>query len=82
MSQFQPMKASTLIMLQEYLKLFLDEVYGVIVNGILKLHSNSCCRNIHLCENVWVMILIQFDVLSKRFPSYERVSYMENVIFN
>ena len=38
------------------------------------LHSNSCCRNINLSDDVWVMILIQFELLSKLFPFYLIVS--------
>ena len=40
MSKFQPMKNPTLIMCQVLIAKILDEVYEVLVNIILKLHSN------------------------------------------
>ena len=69
MSQFQPMTTSTLIIFQMPLGNILDEVYKVLVNVILKFHSHSCCRNIYLSDDVWVMILIQFEVISQHLPS-------------
>ena len=48
----------------------LVEVYGVLLNVLLKLHGNSCCRSINLSDDVWVMILIQFEVISQPFPCY------------
>ena len=57
------MKTSTLIIIQFILEIILDEVYGVIVNVILKWHSNVYCVNIYLYDDVWVMILIQFELL-------------------
>ena len=44
MSQFKPMKASAMIIIQVLLEIFLDSVYGVTVDTVLKLYSNSCCR--------------------------------------
>ena len=63
MYQFKPMKTSTLIIIQFIPEIILDEVYGVIVNVILKWHGNAYCVNIYLYDDVWVMILIQFELL-------------------
>ena len=68
MSQFQPMKTSTLIISQVLVENLLDEVYEVFINIILKLHSNLCRRYINLYDGVWVIILVQLDVLSQTFP--------------
>ena len=79
LSTFQPMKNSTLLIIQVLLEFVLDEVYGVILNDLLKLNSNSCCRNIYLYDDACVMVLIQFEVLSQLPPSQESVSNMVNV---
>ena len=63
MSQFQPMKNPKIIILEVLLEIILDEVYGIIVNVLLKLHSNSCFGNIQLSDDVWEMILINFELL-------------------
>ena len=56
----------------------LVEVYEVLVNVILKLHSNSCGININLSNDEWVVIFIHFEiiyltdvglVLKSRYPS-------------
>ena len=64
MSQFQRMNNSTLIFCQVILGNILDEVYEVLVNVLLKLHSNSCGRNIYLSDYVWGMLLIKCEVIS------------------
>ena len=67
------MKTSTLIIIKVLLEIILNEVYGTIVNVLLKLHSNSCCGNIYLSDDLfWVIILIQFEVSSQLLPSYRR----------
>ena len=43
-------------------------------------NSNLFCRNLYLSDDVWVMILIQFDLISQIFPSYKWVSNMVNVV--
>ena len=55
MSQFQPMEIPTLIICQVLFENILDEVYEVLVDVILKLHSNLCSRNINLSDNVWMI---------------------------
>ena len=64
------MKTSTLIILQVLPGMILDEVYGVIVDVISKLYSNSCCENIHLYDDVWEIRLIQFEALYQFTPYY------------
>ena len=39
-----------------------DEVYEVFINVILRLYSKSCDGNINLSDDLWVTILIQFEV--------------------
>ena len=51
-------------------EMIFDEVFGVIVNVILSLNSNSCCRNVHLSDDVWEMISINVEVLSQLSPRY------------
>ena len=63
MYKFQSMKTPKLIIIQVLLETLLVEVYGLIVEIILKLNSNSCCINIHLSDDVWDMILIQFELI-------------------
>ena len=60
----------------------LVEFYEVLVNVILKLHINSFGRNINLSDDVWVTILIQFEVLSQPFPFYLKVAYMVIVVLH
>ena len=43
-------------------------VYEVLVKVLLIFNINSCGRNINLSDDVWGMILIQFDVPSKSLP--------------
>ena len=64
--QLQLMKNSTLVLPE----IILDGFYRVIVNVILRFHSNSHCRHIHLYDDLWVIILIQFEVIEQHFPSY------------
>ena len=70
MSKFKPTKTSTLIFLQVILEILLDEVYGVIVNVLLKFQFNLCCRNLYISDYAWVMILIQFELLLQPFIFY------------
>ena len=56
MPQFQLMENSTLIICEVQFELFFDEVYEVLVNFILKSHTNSCVGNINLSDDVRVMI--------------------------
>ena len=70
MPQFQLMKTPKRIVLKVIFETILDEVYGVIVNVLLRLHINSCCRNIYLSDDIWVMILIQFEEQSKHSTQY------------
>ena len=58
------------------------EVYGVLVIVILKLYSNLYFRNINRSDDVWVMILIQFEVLSQPFTFYLLVANMVNVVLH
>ena len=76
------METLTLIICQVLLENILDEVDEILVNVLLKLHSNSCSRNIHLSDDVWVMFLIQFEVLSQPFTFYLQVANMVNVVLN
>ena len=48
----------------------LVEVYELLANALLKLHSNSCGINICLYDDVSEMLLIQFEVLSQPFHFY------------
>ena len=52
MYQFKPMKTSTLIILQVLLENILDGVYGVILNVLLRFHSNLCSINIFLSDDL------------------------------
>ena len=76
------METLTLIICQVLFENVLDEVYELLVNVILKLHSSSCGRNINLSDDVWVMILIQFQVISQPFPFYVQAANMVNVVNN
>ena len=67
-SQFQLIENSTLIICQVLFKNILDGVYEVIIHIILKFHMNSCGMNKNLSDDVWVKILIQFEVTSKLCP--------------
>ena len=82
MSQFKPMETSTLIFCQVLLGNILGEVYELLVNVLLKLHSNSCARNIYLSNDVWVMLWIQFEALSQNFPFHSQVADMVNVVLH
>ena len=64
MSQFKPMETSSLIICEVLFENVLDEVDEVLVNVLLKLHSNSLGRNINLSDDVWMTILTRFDLLS------------------
>ena len=68
MSHFKPMETSKLVICQVILENILDEVYEVLVNVLLKGHSSSRGGNIYFYDDVWVMLLIQFEVLLKDFP--------------
>ena len=57
-----------IVIFQVILELFLYEIYEVLGNVIFKWHSNSCGRNIYLYEDVCMMILIQFKVISQTLP--------------
>ena len=74
MFQFQPIETSTLIICQVLLENIWDEVYEVLVNFLLKLFSKSCGINIYLSDDAWVMLLIQFEELSKPFTSCFRLT--------
>ena len=52
MSQFQPMETSTMIIFKVLLGNILDELYEELVNVILKLHMNSCVRNMYLFDDL------------------------------
>ena len=80
MSQFKPMETSTLIFCLVLLGNILGEVYELLVNVLLKLHSNSCGVNLYISDDVWVIILIQFEALSQPFTFYLQVVNMENVV--
>ena len=82
MSQFQPMETLALIIFQVILENILDEFYEVLVNVLLEFYSKSCDGNIYLCDDLWVMILIQFEVLSQTFPSYLQVTNMVNAVLH
>ena len=73
---------SSLIHFQLIFENILIEFYEVLVNVILKLHSNSCCVNINLSDDVWVIILIQFEVLLQPSPFYLLFSNMVNIFLN
>ena len=64
MSQFKPMETSSLITCEVLFENVLDEVDEVLVNVLLKLHSNSLGRNINLSDDVWMTILTRFDLIS------------------
>ena len=61
------MKNPTQVILQILFKILLRSVYGLTVNVKFKMHNNSCCRNIYLYDDLWGMILLQFDILSYNF---------------
>ena len=82
MSQFQPVETSSLVNFQLIFENILVELYGLLVNFLLKLHSISCCRNINLADDVWVVIFIQFEVISQPFPFYLLVSNMVNAVLH
>ena len=82
MSQFKPMETSTLINFQVLLENALDEVYELLVNVILKLHSISCGKNIYLSDDIWMIFLIQFEALSKPFPFYLQIDNIVNVVLH
>ena len=60
----------------------LVEVYEVIVNVILKLHSNSCGGNLNLYDDVCVIISIQFEVTLQPFPFYLQISNIVNFVLH
>ena len=76
------METLTLIIYQVLFENILDEVYEVLVNIILKYNSNSCGININLSDEVWLITLIQFEVLSKHYPFYSQVANMVNVVIH
>ena len=60
----------------------LDGIYEVFVNVLFKLRSNSCGRNTNFYDDVWLTILIQFEVLSQPFTFYLKVINMLNVVIH
>ena len=74
------METSTLIICQVLFEKLLDEVYEVRVNVLLKLHINSCGRNINIYYDVWSVLLIQFEVLSQPLPFYLHVANTVDVV--
>ena len=82
MSQFKPIETSSLITFQLIFQNLLVEVYGVLVNVFFKLYSNSCCVSKNLSDDIWVTILIQFEVPSKTFTFYLLFTYMVNIVLN
>ena len=64
MSPFQPMETSSLIICQVIFGNILVEVYEALTNVLLRFYSNSCGKNINLYGELWVIILIQFEVIS------------------
>ena len=76
------METLTLIIFQVLLENILGGFYEVLVNVLFKLHINSCGRNIYLSDDVWVMFLIQFEVLSQTFNFYLLVSNMVHVVLH
>ena len=82
MSQFKPMETSSLMICQVIFENIFVEVYEVLVNVLLKLYSNVCGGNIRLSDDVWVMVLIHFEILSQPFPFYLQVSNMVNIFLH
>ena len=80
MSQIQPIETSALIIYRVIFENILVEVYGVLVHVLIKFRSNSCGRSINLSDNLWVMILIQFEVISQPFTFYLQIDNMVNVV--
>ena len=80
MHQYQPMETSSLIICRVIFENILVEVYEVLVNVILKLHSNSCGKNINLSNDEWVVIFIHFDIISQAFPLYFQVNNMVKIM--
>ena len=80
MPPFKTIETFSLIIFQVLFENILVEVYGVLVNVIFKLYSNSLVGNINLSDDVYVMILVQFEVLSQPFPFYLQVVNMVNVV--
>ena len=66
-------------MLFEHILVEFDEL---LVNILLKLHSNSCGVNLYISDDVWVIILIQFEALSQPFTFYLQVANMVNVVIH
>ena len=58
MSQFQRIETSSLIFCRVLFENVLAEVYGALVNVLLKLNINSCSRDINLSDGAWKIILI------------------------
>ena len=80
LTQFKIIDTSSLIIFRVLFENILVEVYGILVNAILKLHSNSCGNNINLYNDVWVKIFIQFEVLLQPCCFYLQVSNVVNVV--
>ena len=82
MYQLQPIETLSLIIFRVPYGNILVEVYGVFVTVILKLHSNSYGRNINLSDDVWVMILIDFESPPQPLLFYLQVDNMVNVVIH
>ena len=76
------METSSLIICRVSFGNHLVEVYEVPVNVLLKLHSNSCGRNINFSDDAWSIIFIQFEVPSQTFLLYLQVANMVNFVLN
>ena len=63
-------------------EILLYEVYEVLKIFILKLYSNARGINISYYDDVWVTILIQFEVLSQTLTFYLQVANMVNVVLH
>ena len=82
MYQLQPIETLSLIIFRVPYGNILVEVYGVFVTVILKLHSNSYGRNINLSDDVWLMILIDFESPPQPLLFYLQVDNMVNVVIH
>ena len=79
MSQFQPIETSSMIICWSLFENILVEEYGLLVNLLIKLRSSSCVININPSDDVWMMILIQFELVLQTFTFYLKVANMVNI---
>ena len=76
------METSILIIYEVLFDNILGKVYEVLVNVILKLHSNSFGMYISFFNKTWVTILGQFEVLSQIFTFHLQFANMVNVVIH